>query len=106
MAARRILFVEASTGGVVGGSLTGILHLIPHLDRARFTPSLALFESKSIAVDGVPVHVLPPLPRRAGAERRRVLARAAARTTNFYALLGTRVRAMTRLLRRERPALV
>src|SRR5881409_870258 len=106
MSARRILFVEASTGGVVGGSLTGILHLIPHLDRTRFAPSLALFEPKSIAVDGVPVHVLPLLPRRVGAERKGALARTVARATNFYALLGIRVRALTRLLRHERPALV
>src|SRR2546422_290100 len=54
MAARRILFVEASTGGVVGGSLTGILHLIPRLDRARFQPLLALYEAKHVAANGPP----------------------------------------------------
>ena len=106
MSARRILFVEASTGGVVGGSLTGILHLIPHLDRTRFAPSLALFEPKSIAVDGAPVHVLPPLPRRAGAAGKGTIARTVARATNFQAVLGTRTRALGALLRRERPALV
>src|SRR5579883_3133838 len=60
---QRILFVEASTGGVVGGSLTGILPLIAYLDRTRFTPTLALFEPKAIATDSVPLHVLPPLAR-------------------------------------------
>jgi hypothetical protein len=38
MAPHRILFVEASVGGVLGGSLTGILQLIDRLDRTRFAP--------------------------------------------------------------------
>jgi glycosyltransferase involved in cell wall biosynthesis len=106
MSARRILFVEASTGGVVGGSLTGILHLIPHLDPARFAPALALFEAKSIALNGVPVHVLPPLPGRAGATGKGAVAGAFARAANVRAVLGTRARALVGLFRRERPALV
>ena len=55
----RVLFVEASTGGVVGGSLTGLYHLIRGLDRKRFAPSMVLYEPKSIENDlieiGVPV---------------------------------------------------
>jgi glycosyltransferase involved in cell wall biosynthesis len=56
----RVLFVEASSGGVVGGSLTGLYHLIRGLDRERFAPALVLYEHKSIEADlraiGVPVH--------------------------------------------------
>src|SRR6185295_10436574 len=66
MAPHRIVFVEASVGGVLGGSLTGILQLIDRMDRRRFTPVLVLFETKDIVpalrANGVAVHVLPPLP--------------------------------------------
>src|SRR5204863_9598752 len=106
MSARRILFVEASTGGVVGGSLTGILHLIPHLDPMRFAPVLALFETKAIALNGLPVCVLPPLPRRTGARGKGAVGRAVARAANLRGVLGTRTRALLDLFRRERPALV
>src|SRR5215813_12578083 len=55
----RLLIVEASSGGVVGGSLTGLYHLIRGLDRQRFTPAMVLYESKSIEAEleamGVPV---------------------------------------------------
>jgi len=108
MSARRILFVEASTGGVVGGSLTGILHLIPRLDRARFAPVLSLFEEKKgIDTDGgFPVHVLPPLPRRGAAASPGLIPRALRHAGNLYATLGSRARALARLYRRERPDLV
>lgn len=66
MAPHRILFVEASVGGVLGGSLTGILQLIDRLDRTRFAPSLLLYQEKEIVpqleAGGVPVAVLPPQP--------------------------------------------
>jgi glycosyltransferase involved in cell wall biosynthesis len=66
MAPHRILFVEASVGGVLGGSLTGILQLIDRLDRTRFTPSLLLYQPKDVIPQleaaGIPVHVLPPQP--------------------------------------------
>src|ERR1700687_30739 len=56
----RVLFVEASSGGVVGGSLTGLYHLIRGLDRARFAPAMVLYEPKAIEADmkeiDVPVH--------------------------------------------------
>ncbi len=59
----RILFVEASSGGVVGGSLTGLYHLIRGLDRERFASSMALYEPKSIEPDlralGVTLHQIP-----------------------------------------------
>lgn len=56
----RVLFVEASSGGVVGGSLTGLVHLIRGLDRNRFEPAIVLYERKAIEPElealGVPVH--------------------------------------------------
>jgi glycosyltransferase involved in cell wall biosynthesis len=55
-----VLFVEASSGGVVGGSLTGLYHLIRGLDRSRFQVDMALYERKPIEDDlarlDVPVH--------------------------------------------------
>lgn len=60
---RHILFVEASSGGVVGGSLTGLYHLIRGLDPKRFTSSMVLYERKEgIEADlralGVPVYYI------------------------------------------------
>src|SRR5262245_3505372 len=66
MTPRRILFVEASVGGVLGGSLPGILQLIDRLDRGRFAPALLLYQPKDAIAEleatGVPVHVLPTQP--------------------------------------------
>jgi glycosyltransferase involved in cell wall biosynthesis len=58
----RVMFVEASSGGVTGGSLTGLYHLMRGMDRAVFAPSTVLYEPKSIeaelrAID-VPVYQL------------------------------------------------
>jgi glycosyltransferase involved in cell wall biosynthesis len=44
----KILFLEASSGQVVGGSLTGMLELIGGLDRSRYTPVVVLYEDKPI----------------------------------------------------------
>lgn len=56
----RVMFVEASSGGVVGGSLTGLYHLMRGLDRDRFVSSIVLYERKTIERDlaaiGVTVH--------------------------------------------------
>src|SRR4029453_19101802 len=54
--ASRVVFLESSVGGgVVGGSLTGILELIPHLDRSRWEPALVLAEPKpSLQLAGAP----------------------------------------------------
>lgn len=56
----RVLFVEASSGGVVGGSLTGLFHCIRGMDRSRFAPAMVLYESKDIekdlVADDVPVY--------------------------------------------------
>ena len=47
----RVALVEASTGGVVGGSLTGLYHLVRGLDRTRFAPTMVLYEPKNIEPD-------------------------------------------------------
>src|SRR2546428_9441931 len=105
MAARRILFVEAGTAGGVGGSLPGILHLIPRLDRARFEPVLALYEAKHVAANGLPVHVLPPLPRPTPAQGEGPLGRILLRAANLYGVVGTPPRTLAPLFPRQRPAL-
>jgi glycosyltransferase involved in cell wall biosynthesis len=46
-----VLFVEASSGGVLGGSLTGLYHLIRGMDRDRFRIGMALYEPKPIEAD-------------------------------------------------------
>jgi glycosyltransferase involved in cell wall biosynthesis len=109
-AAQRILVTEATEGGVVGGSLTGILELFAHLDRRRFAPTLVLFEPKPIAGDlerqGIPVHVLPapgaPAPMPRGSWPRRALSRLA----GLLRVTAPRTRALLRLFRDQRPALV
>jgi glycosyltransferase involved in cell wall biosynthesis len=106
MSVRRILFVEASAGGVVGGSLTGILHLIRRLDRRRFAPALVLFEPKEILTDGAPVHVLPPLPRPRAVRPRGRLLRALVRARDLATVIAPRARALGELIGREPPALV
>lgn len=56
----RVLIVEASSGGVVGGSLTGLLHMIHGLDPQRVAAGLVLYEPKGIEEElrgrGVPVY--------------------------------------------------
>lgn len=65
----RVLIVEASSGGVLGGSLTGLYHMIRGLDRARFEPAVVLYQRQAIEADlarlGVPVHYVtrPRLPK-------------------------------------------
>jgi len=46
-----VLFIEASSGGVLGGSLTGLYHLIRGMDRSRFRIGMALYETKPIEAD-------------------------------------------------------
>jgi glycosyltransferase involved in cell wall biosynthesis len=44
----KILYLEASSGQVVGGSLTGMLHLIGGLDRTGHVPTVVLYEEKPV----------------------------------------------------------
>lgn len=120
----RILFVEASSGGVVGGSLTGLVHLIRGLDPVRFRAVLVLNEEKAIEKElqelGVPVHhvrrrrlaggdaLLGPatygrLTRSAPMRRGMHLVRQAVRLCCEEL---PSARALVRLIRRERPDVV
>ncbi len=71
----RVLVVEASSGGVVGGSLTGLYHMIRGFDRRRYKFAMALYERKTIEADlrdlGVPVFHLSRrrLPQEHGLQR-------------------------------------
>lgn len=60
--ATRVLVIEASSGGVVGGSLTGLYHMVRGFDRERYKFAMALYERKTIEQDlaslGVPVFYL------------------------------------------------
>ena len=57
----KILYLEASSGQVVGGSLTGLLHLIKGLRGTSFEPSVILYEEKAAAkqllAQGIPVRI-------------------------------------------------
>lgn len=44
----KVLYLEASSGQVVGGSLTGMLQLIRGLDRDVYTPTVVLYEEKAV----------------------------------------------------------
>jgi len=56
----RVLVLEASTGGVLGGSLTGLHHMVRGFDRSKLQPAMVLYESKPIEADlaamNVPVY--------------------------------------------------
>jgi hypothetical protein len=56
-----VVFLEASSGSVVGGSLTGMLELLRGIDRSRISPAVVLYEHKScipeLEASGIPVSV-------------------------------------------------
>jgi glycosyltransferase involved in cell wall biosynthesis len=107
MPAHRILFVEASIGGVVGGSLTGILHLIDRLDRTRWDPHLVLYEAKAgLERFSAPIHVLPPLPVPSPDGSRGRVARAALRVRDLLQVVRPRARALGDLFAQQRPEIV
>jgi glycosyltransferase involved in cell wall biosynthesis len=110
MAPHRILFVEASVGGVLGGSLTGILQLIDRLDRHRFAPSLLLYQPKDVVAqleaNGVTVHVLPPQPGWLRDGDRGRLGRGWLRLREIASVVLPRAQVVLRHLRRETPDLV
>ena len=56
-----VVFLEASAGSVVGGSLTGMLELLRGMDRRRVSPFIVLYEHKpataDLAAEGVPIRI-------------------------------------------------
>jgi glycosyltransferase involved in cell wall biosynthesis len=68
----RILYVEGSTTGVVGGSTTGLQHFLKGLDLRRYEPIVVFYEDKALGAElarsGVGVRVLQP--RRRGGQGR------------------------------------
>jgi glycosyltransferase involved in cell wall biosynthesis len=109
-ARHRILFTDTTQGGVIGGSLTGILELIAHLDRTRFDPSFVLFEPKPITSEieagGMRAHVLPPLSISPTAPRFPGPAGSVARAIHRWRTVAARAGQLVTVIRRERPAIV
>src|SRR4029453_2399668 len=107
-APRRVLFLESSVGGgVIGGSLTGILELIPHLDRRGWAPELVLAEPKpTLQLPGVPVHVLTPRRGSGGVDRGALPVRVLRRASEVFGIVLPRVRELLPLLRPRHPALL
>jgi glycosyltransferase involved in cell wall biosynthesis len=119
-----VVFLEASSGSVVGGSLTGMLELLRGIDRSRISPAVVLYEHKScvaaLEADGIPVSIFhkSKLPKDHALQERAGYARAKkvgaigsllanARTTSTL-LLETYPAAwgLSKLLRGYRPDLV
>jgi len=119
-----VVFLEASSGNVVGGSLTGLLELLRGLDRSRIRPIVVLYENKTVVPDlvarGVTVEVFDKrrLPKEHGLQGNPAYARAknvgaVARLlrnlrvtgTFFLETLPTSLR-LARMLRPHAPALI
>ena len=106
-APRKVLFVEGSAGGVVGGSLTGILELLPYLDRRRYEPALVLAEAKpGLDLPGTPIHVLAPRADAGPVSAGSSVARTLGRGLQVFTVVLPRARELAALFTRERPALV
>ena len=100
--AKRILFVEHSETGIVGGSLTGLVHLIRGLDPAHFESTLLLYEPKDLKGEldgtGCRIVVLPNGHRQTEAPARKADTR-----TGRVAEMRRGVGAVRRFLTRELP---
>lgn len=98
-----VVFLEASSGSVVGGSLTGMLELLRGIDRTRITPAVVLYEQKScipdLEADGIPVSVFHKkrLPKEHSLQERTGYVRAK-RVGAFAGLLANARTASTLLL--------
>src|SRR5205807_1956840 len=118
--ARRILLVEHSETGLVGGSLTGLLHLVRGLDRTAYAPTLLLYEQKALdgALAGTDCRAMVLPAAQLGARRpaRRTLDNRAGRLVRLRRHAGVvrrfvqhvmpRARALLPVLRAERPDIV
>src|SRR6185369_11025966 len=106
-ASRKVLFVEGSAGGVVGGSLTGILELLPYLDRRRYDPALVLAEPKpGLELAGTAIHVLAPRADAGPISAGSSLVRTLRRGVQVFSVVLPRAQELMALFARERPSLV
>jgi len=57
----RVLYLESSVGGVMGGSLTGLQHFLRGIDRRQYEPIVVLYEEKPVQAElaqlGIPVRI-------------------------------------------------
>ncbi len=53
----RVLVLEASAGGVLGGSLTGLYHMVRGFDPKQVAAAMVLYEPKSIEAELAAMHV-------------------------------------------------
>lgn len=57
----RVLYIESSVGGVMGGSLTGLQHFLRGIDRRQYEPVVVLYENKPVEAElahaGIPVRI-------------------------------------------------
>jgi glycosyltransferase involved in cell wall biosynthesis len=106
--AKRILFVEHSETGIVGGSLTGLVHLIRGLDPKHFESTLLLYEPKDLKGElegtGCRIVVLPNGHRQTEAPARKADTRTG-RAAEMRRGLGAVRRFLTRDLPRARKLL-
>jgi len=120
LVAKRVLLVEHSETGHVGGSLTGLLHLVRGLDRGRYDSTLLLYEPKDVdaalAGTGCRVVVLPHVGTQNGGPPSRTpdtrsgtaaeMRRAVGAVRRFVQKDLPRARALLPVFRAERPDLI
>ena len=108
---RRVLYLEHSTDGTVGGSHLCLLEICRHIDQNKYQPVVCFFEENSLipAFEGVGAEVfvlrlpgnwLPP------ATVPKAIGRIFAFAVNLFMTLAVRTRLWTRLLRQKRVDLV
>ena len=102
----RVLYTESNVDGTIGGSHYCLLHLVEHLDRARFEPVVLFFEDHALVPSfraAADTRVEPPPPPSQWGRGQQpwapvlALARRAANLVRF----GGRVRANMAFLRRN-----
>jgi glycosyltransferase involved in cell wall biosynthesis len=115
-----VLLLDHSQTGTVGGSLTGLIHLIYGLDPGRYRTSLVLYERKDLrgVLDGADCNVItlngaapahPSARRQLGDNRPGPLAQARRTAGTVRRLVSQtlpRARTLYEVLRRERPDLM
>ena len=103
-----VVVVEASAGGVVGGSLTATADLLGALDRRRFTPLRVRFAVTSVgaSLPDIPLRVVDRVPRRAEPRSPLRVLRGIERMTSLVSTTLPRARALAAVFRAERADVV